>query len=236
MTYICSDIHGEYGLFVILLRSIGFSQKDEMIICGDVIDKGASSVRLLNLISKYKIFIYIIGNHEHDFLKYYYSLMKDRNGNYDEVLQKLQENFPDDGRFLTWEHIDWLECQPYYIEHESFICVHSGIPVLQRNTLMPLEEVTVNQFVYDRRFKEPSVLPNTDKCIFFGHTPTNYLTGKHEIIPYPKVADLKKISDITKVHLDIGSWLGGGVGCLCVDTLQCYYVMVSGQTYSKELL
>lgn len=236
MTYICSDIHGEYELFLKLLEYIKFSKSDEMIVCGDIIDKGVGSVHLLKLISQYKNFSFILGNHEHDFLKYYHSLMRECNEDYEDVLRKLQEYFPCDGNLLTWDNIDWLENQPYYIERADFVCVHSGVPVLRDNTLMSLEEVTANQFVYDRRFKEPSVLPNTDKCIFFGHTPTNYLMGKHEIIAYPKADKPKNIADFTKIHLDIGSWLGGGVGCLCVDNLQCHYVMANGQSYSKELL
>lgn len=235
MTYVCSDIHGEYELFMKLLQYICFSQSDEMIICGDIIDKGTGSVRLLGLVSEYKNFSFILGNHEHDFLKYYYSLMKDRDDNYDEVLRKLQDYFPGDGKLLSWNHMDWLERQPYYIERKEFICVHSGIPVLRDNTLMNIEEVTANQLVYDRRFKEPSVLPDSDKCVFFGHTPTNYLTGKHEIIAYPKVKKPQKTTDFIKIHLDIGSWLGGGVGCLCIDSMKCHYVTARGESYTKDL-
>lgn len=38
-TYFVSDIHGEYDLFMRLLDEIKFSSDDEMIICGDAIDK-----------------------------------------------------------------------------------------------------------------------------------------------------------------------------------------------------
>lgn len=40
MRYIVSDVHGEYDLFVRLLKRISFSEEDKMYICGDVIDKG----------------------------------------------------------------------------------------------------------------------------------------------------------------------------------------------------
>ncbi len=235
MIYVCSDLHGEYELFKKLLRLIGFSQKDEMIICGDILDKGTGSVQLLNFISNYKNFSFILGNHEHDFLKYYDSLMRNRNNNYDWVLKKLQEYFSTDGELLSWKHIDWLEEQPYYIEREHFICVHSGIPILSSNNLVEIKDVVANQFVYDRKFKEPTVLPNTEKCIFYGHTPSVYLTGVHEIIAYPKVENPKTISDFIKIHLDIGTWLGGGVGCLCINSLQCFYVTAKGETHKKML-
>lgn len=47
MIYIASDIHGEYDLFMRLLERIRFTEQDEMIVCGDAIDKGTGSVRLL---------------------------------------------------------------------------------------------------------------------------------------------------------------------------------------------
>lgn len=224
MIYVCSDIHGEYELFLRLLEKIHFTGNDEMIICGDVIDKGEGSVRLLKLISGYNNFTFIMGNHEYDFLKYYRSLMMNENSDYDRVLKKLQKYFPTDGHLLDWDIMDWLERQPFYLEREDYICVHSGIPVLSDNTLMNVEKTTAEQLVYDRRFKQPNVLPKTEKCIFFGHTPSNYLTGAYRIITYPKIDNPIKVTDFTKIHLDIGTWLGGGVGCFCVDTLKEYYV------------
>lgn len=223
MVYVCSDIHGEYGLFERLLERIRFGAGDEMIICGDVIDKGAGSVRLLKLIFSYKNFTFIMGNHEYDFLKYYRALMRNEETDYERVLKKLQAYFPTDGSLLDWDIMDRLESQPFYLEREEFICVHGGIPVLRDNTLLSVEKATAEQLVYDRNFKSPNVLPHTEKCIFFGHTPANYLTGEHRIIAYPKVKNPVKVSDFTKIHLDIGSWLGGGVGCFCVDNLQTYY-------------
>lgn len=195
-----------------------------MIICGDVIDKGEGSVRLLQLISKYKNFTFIMGNHEYDFLKYYRALMMNENSDYENVLKTLQTYFPTDGKLLDWDIMDWLEMQPFYLEREQYICVHSGIPISGDHTLMRAEEATAEQLVYDRRFKEPHVLPKTDKCVFYGHTPSNYLTGRHKIIAYPKVENPVKVSDFTKIHLDIGTWLGGGVGCFCVETLKESYV------------
>lgn len=186
MTYVCYDIHGEYELFLRLLEKIRFSSGDEMIICGDIIDKGNGSVHLLKLISKYKNFLFLMGNHEYDFLKFYRGLMMQECSDYEKVLKKLQAYFPSDSSLLEWNIMDWLECVPFYIEREKYICVHSGIPVLSDNTIMNVENVKPEQLVYDRNFKEPSVLPETNKCIFFGHTPSNYISGKHEIITFLK--------------------------------------------------
>ena len=50
MTYFVSDIHGEYDLFMRLLKKIKFSEQDEMYVLGDIIDKGKYSVKLIKYI------------------------------------------------------------------------------------------------------------------------------------------------------------------------------------------
>ena len=235
MIYIASDIHGEYDLFMRLLERIRFTEQDEMIVCGDAIDKGTGSVRLLTLLSAYRNFKFILGNHEYDFLKSYRALMQNEQSDYDNVLKTLQENLGGDGGRLTWDIVDWLDAQPFYLERDRFLCVHSGVPIDRKdNTIKNLNAVTAEQFVYDRGFKDPNVLPNTDRCIFYGHTPSNYLTGKHEFIAYAKTEEPKSISDFIKIQLDIGSWLGGGVGCFCVDNLQEYYIRPDGAFERKN--
>ena len=225
MVYIISDIHGEYDLFIKLLRKVNFSINDEMIICGDVIDKGRDSVRLLRLIKSFPAFHCIIGNHEYEFLKYYWQIMQDSPDDFEGVLEKLQEYFPYDGRLLDWDMVDWLEALPYYIERENFICVHAGIPMDVSGRCLQLSKVAREELVYDRNFKSPKLIPNTDKCIFFGHTPTSYISETGKIIKYKRTMQSKDlITDYAKIHLDLGVWLHGILGCFCVDTCEEFYV------------
>ena len=74
MTYVISDVHGEYHLFIKLLEKINFSNSDTLIICGDVVDKGLDSVKLLQYVLSKSNIKMIIGNHEYDFLKKYWAL------------------------------------------------------------------------------------------------------------------------------------------------------------------
>jgi ADP-ribosylglycohydrolase len=79
--------------------------------------------------------------------------------------------------------------------------------------------------VNDRRFKEPDVVCQFAKCIFFGHTPTSYLCGADRILTYKrKDARGDRIADYYKIHLDTGASLRGVLGCFCVDTCSAYYV------------
>ena len=226
MRYCVSDIHGEYELFKRLLEKINFSDSDEMYICGDIIDKGESSIRLAKYISSFKNIHCIIGNHELAFLKYYHSILQDSPQNFDEVLLKIQSYFSKDSHLLDWDLIDWFDSLPSYIEEEDFICVHAGIPLDESQQLCSLSEVSVEQLVHDRRFKDPGVIHKSPKCVFFGHTQTDCICGESKIIGYRRNNSVpsKSITDFYKIHLDTGSWNSGILGCFCVDTLKVVYI------------
>ena len=226
MRYIVSDIHGEYELFARLLERISFSEEDEMYICGDVIDKGPQPIRLAKLISSKNNIHCIIGNHEYAFLNYYHSILETSPDDFDEVLKKLQNYFPEDGQLLDWEVVDWFDGLPAYIEEDDFICVHAGVPLDDSQQLIPLSEVGVEQLVYDRRFKDPSVIHRSPKCVFFGHTQTDCICGESKVLGYRRnnTPHEPTIKDYYKIHMDTGSWSNGVLGCVCIDTLRVYYV------------
>ncbi len=63
-TYICSDLHGQYDLFMQLLDKISFSENDIMYVLGDIIDRGPDSIKLLQEIISHPNIICLLGNHE----------------------------------------------------------------------------------------------------------------------------------------------------------------------------
>ena len=226
MRYVMSDIHGELGLFQKMLKAISFGEGDELYICGDVIDKGSSSVRLAKYISRQSNMHCIIGNHEDAFLKYYrYLMAQEEDGNLDTVLERLCEYFPE-GEAIDWELLDWLESLPYYVETEDFICVHAGIPILDNGQLLPLEKTQEEFLINDRRFKDPQAVHLTEKCVFFGHTQTDCICGRAQVLVYPRAGASKPytVKDLYKVHLDTGASVNGVLACFCVDTCKAYYI------------
>lgn len=227
MTYCISDIHGEYDLFMHLLDKIKYSNSDRLIVCGDLIDKGAASVRLAKTIFDLPNSYCIMGNHEYMFFKFYRSRMHSAILDFDAILWHLQKYFPEDGNLLDWDTVDMLVDLPYYIEENDFICVHAGVPMDECGRLLPLNEVSLEEFVHDRRFKDPMVLPKESKCVFFGHTPTTYINPIPKILTYPKVGcaqDSRNISDYYKIHLDTGASVNGVLSCFCVDNCQAFYI------------
>ncbi len=224
MTYIFSDIHGEDELFCRLLEKVKFSEGDTLVSCGDMLEKGKHSVRLAKRLFAMKNAVLLAGNHEYDFLKYYWALMR-RTEDYALVLEKLQAYFPGEGALLDWDTVDRIEALPYFYEAADYICVHAGVPLDREGRILPLRDAIPEQLVYDRTFREPSVLPKGGKCVFFGHTTTMSLGGGPAIARYLREgAKGDRVSDFYKIHLDTGAWMSGVLGCFCIETCQSFYV------------
>ena len=224
MIYIMSDPHGEYKLFVALMRKIKLTNKDHLYICGDVIEKGDRSVKLLKTLLSLKNVHLIRGNHEDAFIQYYHSLMEEGE-DYDLVLSGLRKYIQGDGELLDWEMVDALESLPYYIETDSFICVHAGLTLDSEGRVPPMTEVRREDMLYNRHFKNPEVLPRDSKCVFYGHTSTTGIDPKGGILTYIREGgDPASFSDYIKVHLDTGVFTTGVLGCFCVDDCSCHYV------------
>lgn len=228
MDYIISDIHGEYDLFIKLLNKINFTKNDKMIICGDIFDKGNQSIKLLKYIKKQENMIFLIGNHEYEFLKYYDKIMKELEEGFDsrQVLCQINEYFDNETDKLSWEDLYWLEECAYFYETEDYICVHAGVKLNNKSEVISLEDTEINFLIYDRKLKEEGLIINNSKCVFYGHTPTSYLCNESKILTYKRTNCSKtySIKDYYKIHLDCGVYLSGVLGCFCVNTCESIYV------------
>ncbi len=76
-TYVMSDIHGCYTEFQTLLKKTGFDpEKDELIIAGDIVDRGAENYEMLEYAaSKPEGVTFLMGNHDQDFILYCHTLV-----------------------------------------------------------------------------------------------------------------------------------------------------------------
>ena len=222
-----SDPHAEYELFVRLLDRVGYSDSDELYICGDMIDKGERSVALVKQVFALPGARPIMGNHEYEFLKYYNAVMREYDGDCDAALDRLRAYFPHDGELLDWDTVDAIESLPLYIETNDFICTHAGLPLLPDGRVTPPRLVGAEELLYNRKFKSPSLIPRASKCVFYGHTATTALISQPRIICYRR-GEGKSIRDYAKIHLDTGVFVSGVLGCFSVDECRCYYVRKGG--------
>ncbi|MBQ9871834.1 MAG: metallophosphoesterase [Eubacterium sp.] len=71
-TYVMSDIHGCYTEFQEMLKKIGFDgEKDELIIAGDIVDRGNENYEMLEYaVSEPSGVTFLMGNHDRDFINY----------------------------------------------------------------------------------------------------------------------------------------------------------------------
>ena len=64
MTYVMSDLHGEYDKYLSMLDKIKFSDDDDLYILGDVVDRGQKPVEILRDMSMRHNVFPIMGNHD----------------------------------------------------------------------------------------------------------------------------------------------------------------------------
>lgn len=225
MRYVVSDIHGNYNLFVKLLKKINFTKTDTLFVLGDVIDKGKGIQKLLNLLfgKLSDNCVVLAGNHEYELTKFVTSLII-KNASDEEIVDECKKFLSVDT--LTLQDVDNIMNMPYFYEEKDFILVHAGVPFDKNGNSISLQKVQIEDLVYDRRFKNPNFLPENLKCVIFGHTPTFYIDGKKgKIIKYQKPETLgNKPSDFYKIQIDTGNYLSGILGCLCLDNMQEFYV------------
>lgn len=232
MIYVMSDLHGEYGRYKQMLEKIAFSENDELYVLGDVVDRGPEPVRLLqDLASRDNVFL-IMGNHEamachvlrklnteitaenaetHIDLQLMEAILQwQRNGG-DVTMKQFRALAADERADL----LDYMEDAPWYeavdAGERTFILVHSGLGHYEhgkRLSQYTFEELAWMRTDYERRYvRDPSVF------IVSGHTPTLAVTGRLEIH-----------HSQNNILIDCGAAFSGKLACLCLNTMEEYYV------------
>lgn len=216
--FVISDIHGCLSEFVEILENWDpFTQ--QLIILGDLIDRGIDSLGVIELIReiqcKYDVIV-LKGNHEDLFLKHL-SLTgeehKDRhmrNGGQDTLDSfMLGETYEEQLKFIHTNYSDivnWLEKLPYYHETKDFIFVHAGINLQIENW----KQTSERDFIWDRTTFLEENINNTGKIIIFGHTETNTL-------PNSTSNDVWYSPCKSKIGIDGGCVYGGQLNYLILE-------------------
>ena len=64
MTYVMSDIHGEYDKYMAMLREIDLRPSDLLYVLGDVVDRGPHPIKILKDMSMRGNVLPLLGNHD----------------------------------------------------------------------------------------------------------------------------------------------------------------------------
>ena len=98
-TYVISDIHGQYGMFIELLDKIQFQNTDTLYVLGDILDRGSHPIKTLMKLMEMPNVICIVGNHEYMALECLEFLMKEIT---DMSIEELDEKMLDN--LVTWQY------------------------------------------------------------------------------------------------------------------------------------
>lgn len=230
MNYVMSDLHGCYDKYKRMLEAISFRSTDTLYVLGDVIDRGPGGVKiLLDMMGRPNV-LPILGNHEFTAAVCLPWLLEEIT---EESLAALDESriaalgeWTASGGNTTLRALRELDMETrqdileYFQEMElffeveaggrSFVLVHSGLDRFSPEK--PLEDYELTDCLFCRPDPEAVYFP--DRLLVFGHTPAAALGGGNRILRRE-----------TWIDIDCGcSFKGGQLGCLCLDTMEEFYV------------
>ncbi len=223
MTYVISDIHGNYEKFRALLSAISFKESDVLYILGDLVDYGTEAMELIADASV-RLNVYPVAG-EHDFkavrmLSGFDKMAKSGAAPDPGFISEMTEWVKEGGaatlegfRALDEEAregvLDYLSDMTLFeeveVNGEEYLLVHAGIADYDADT--DLYDYQPEDFFSAPLDADIALIPG--KTVVVGHRPTK--SGKIE-------------RGTGSIFLDCGVHEGGRLGCLCLESGEEFYV------------
>lgn len=232
MIYVMSDLHGCYEKYMQMLEEIKFKSEDTLYILGDVVDRGEDGIKILLDMMQRPNVVSLLGNHEY----MAYCVLKKfcveiTEQNYDKHLDseamEMYENWMFNGGVTTARAFSKLDKQKketvleYLGEFElyeelevngnKFVLVHGGLADFDENK--DLSEYGIHDIIWGRCDYAKQYFPN--KFLVTGHTPTCNIDKKYKGKIY---------KENNHIAIDCGAAYGICLGCICLDTLEEFYL------------
>ena len=223
MTYVVSDIHGEYEKFLSLLSLIDLKDDDILYIAGDLVDYGAGSMELVGDLSV-RLNVYpIAGDHD-------YIAARMLHG-FDKMLRAGSAPDPDyiaemtawvkDGGQPTLDAFRGLDRD----EREGVLDYLGELPLFEEFTVGGTDYLMVHAGIAGyKNGTDPDDYQPED---FFSEVPdAEYplVEGKTLIVGHVRTKSGKIERGEGSIFLDCGVAEGGRLGCLCLETGKEFYV------------
>ena len=227
MTYVISDIHGNFDKFNEILEKIKFTDNDVMYVLGDMVDMGDKPMELLcDLSMRYNV-IPIAGDHDILALRLLSELDKILRGDASpdpEIMAELTDWIRKGGArtiegFKALDNdmkegvLEYLEELSLYEEIEvrgkKYLLLHAGIADFDPDT--PIEDYMPEDLVHHSL--DPDMPYFDDVTVIAGHTPTKKMGSSDGKILYCEGSIL----------IDCGAAHGGSLGCLCLENGKEFY-------------
>ncbi len=235
MTYVMSDLHGVYKKYIAMLELMKFGPDDTLYILGDVCDRGDDSAKIyLAIMNRSNVFC-IKGNHEQmleeSLPKTFGWLSKFADPElYDDNPELWDFNGGDKTKlsFLKLgekENIiriyKYVRNMPYYLQvninDKTYTLAHAGgyIDNIERN----FSEYSSYELIWDSPAYDSVFDDRRKDVLIVGHTPTFILDRSNKAKIYFGKGNI--------INVDCGAYFeesGGRLGCLCLETMQEYYI------------
>ena len=229
-TYVVSDIHGEYELFIRLLEEIHLKETDTLYVLGDILDKGPHPIQIILKLMEMPNVICLTGNHELMALECLEFLMQEITEiSIEKVDEKMLENlmtwqyngskstideFRTLSREMQYEVIDFIKDFMIYeeltVNGKNYLLVHGGLGNYYPGK--DIEEYSLKELIWDRA--EYDIQYFEDTYVVTGHTPT---------LGNPKPGYIYKANH--HIAIDCGcNRRNGRLAAVCLDTGREYYV------------
>lgn len=235
MIYVCSDIHGDYDKYRSLLEKISLQAQDTLYILGDVIDRGPDGIKILRDMMVRPNVVPLLGNHELIAAACLVWLLDDITEESLATLGTAQmgalQGWMNNGGEPTFlsvcglsreereEILEYIKDMELYAQVEaggrSFLLVHAGLDHFSPEKA--LEDYDLEDFLFCR--PGPNKRYYSDQYLVYGHTPTRLLRQQMGEPPMDTILRRKK-----QIAIDCGCGFGVRLGCLCLDTMEEFYV------------
>ena len=232
MTYVVSDIHGEYDQFIELLEKIKLQESDTLYVLGDVLDRGPHPIKVLLKLMEMSNAICLVGNHELMALECLEFLRKEIT---DMSIAELDEKMIDN--LVTWQYngskttidefraldpetqqdvIDFIKEFLIYeelsVNGQAYILVHAGLG--NYSPEKDMEDYSLEELVWIRADYGTKYFD--DVYVVSGHTPTQRIEGN------PKPGYVYRANN--HIAIDCGACFPGGrLAAICLDTGEEFY-------------
>lgn len=231
-TYVISDIHGQYDMFMELLDKIKLKDTDTLYILGDILDRGPHPIKIIRKLMEMPNVICMVGNHELMALECLDFLMKEIT---DMAIEELDEEMLDN--LVTWQYngskstidefsqldseakqevIDFIKEFLIYeevsINDKNYLLLHAGLGNYSPGK--DIEDYSLHELIWVRADYELQYFKDTN--VITGHTPTQTIEDN----PHPGYIYRRN----NHIAIDCGaSYPGGRLAALCLDTGEEYY-------------
>ena len=217
------------------MSAVGLRPDDALYVLGDVIDRGPDGCKiLLDMMGRPNV-LPVLGNHEFTAavcLPWLMEEVTDRSlaGLDDVRLAALQEWIINGGgptlrglkelsRVEREDILDYLREMELYAGAEaggrSFVLTHAGLDHFSPEK--PLEDYGLEDFLFCRPKPDEAFWP--DRYLVYGHTPTRLLRAR---MGQPLSDDI--LCWGRQIAIDCGCGFDGKLGCICLDTMEEFYV------------